>query len=133
MGTQVLHEMCGSELYHQSKTLRIVLVQSLAVVVSAQWMEIITWLVAEQVLPDTQHVAPVQPDPPHCAYLAAQLVPPPAALVVLADADVWEVESVVGAAVVEGTAAVPLGPEVAAQVDSQPAHAAPALLVDPPE
>lgn len=97
-------------------------------------MEIITWLVAEQVLPDTQHVAPVHPDPPHCAYLAAQLVPPPEALVVVADADVLEeVESVVGAAVVEGTAAVPLGPEVAAQVDSQPAHAAPALLVDPPE
>lgn len=88
MATQVLHEMCDSELYHQSKTLRIVLIQSLAVFVSAQWMEMITWLVAEQVLPDTQHVAPVQPDPPHCAYLAAQLVPPPAALVVLADADV---------------------------------------------
>lgn len=90
---------------------------------------------AEQVLPDTQHVAPVQPWPPHCAYLAAQLVPPPPeALVVVAAADVLEeVESVVGAAVVDGTAAVPLGPDVAAQVDSQPAHAAPALLVEPPE
>lgn len=98
-------------------------------------MEIITWLVAEQVLPDTQHVEPVQPWPPHCAYLAAQLVPPPEALVVvLAAADVLEeVESVVGAAVVDGTAAVPLGPDVAAQVDSQAAHAAPALLVEPPE
>lgn len=105
-----------------------------------QGMEIITWLVAEQVLPDTQHVEPVQPWPPHCAYLAAQLVPPPEALVVvLAAAEVLEeVESVVGAAVVgaavvDGTAAVPLGPDVAAQVDSQPAHAAPALLVEPPE
>lgn len=86
-------------------------------------------------LPDTQHVAPVQPWPPHCAYLAAQLAPPPEeALVVVAGADVWEeVDSVVGAAVVDGRAAVPLGPDVAAQVDSQAAHAAPALLVEPPE
>lgn len=87
-------------------------------------------------LPDTQHVAPVQPEPPHCAYLAAQLEPPPdEALVVVAAADdvLEEVARVVEAAVVDGTAAVPLGPDVAAQVDSQPAHAAPALLVDPPE
>lgn len=87
-------------------------------------------------LPETQHVEPVQPWPPHCAYLAAQLVPPPeeALVVVVAAADVLEeVESVVGAAVVDGRAAVPLGPDVAAQVDSQPAHAAPALLVEPPE
>lgn len=84
-------------------------------------------------LPDTQHVAPVQPWPPHCAYFAAQLEPPPdEALVVVADEVALEVVvSVVGAAVVDGMTAVPLGPEVAAQVDSQPAQAAPALLVDP--
>lgn len=101
-----------------------------------QGMGIITWLVAEQVLPETQHVAPVQPVPPHCAYLAAQLVPPPPEALVVVDAAaevLEEVDSVVGAAVADGLAAVPLGPEVAAQVDSQPAHAAPALLVDPPE
>lgn len=33
-------------------------------------------------LPDAQHVTPVQPVPPHCAYLAAQ-APPDAALVVV--------------------------------------------------
>lgn len=37
-------------------------------------------------LPDAQHVAPVQPVPPHCAYLAAQ-APPDAALVVVDAAD----------------------------------------------
>lgn len=37
---------------------------------------------AEQVLPEAQHVAPVQPVPPHCPYLAAQ-APPDAALVVV--------------------------------------------------
>lgn len=66
-----------------------------------------TWLVAEQVLPDWQQVEPVHPWPPHCAYLAAQLAPPPEeALLVVPGAE--EVVSVVGAAVVDGLTAVPL-------------------------
>lgn len=67
---------------------------------------------AEQVLPEAQHVAPVQPVPPHCAYLAAQ-APPDAALVVVDAAEevFVDVASVVGEvaglAVVDDVGALP--------------------------
>lgn len=57
-------------------------------------------------LPDAQHVAPVQPVPPHCANLAAH-APPAAALLVVEAADevfvdvASVVEEVAGLAVVD--------------------------------
>lgn len=56
-------------------------------------------------LPDTQHVAPVHPVPPHCAYFALQAPPDEALVVVDAAEEVFVdvasvVDEVVGLAVV---------------------------------